>query len=292
MKPSLAELARTVLAPKHIGPVATVWSNCIAGWWLGGGGDFRSLPFLFGGATLIFWGGGLLIQAFTGVFEPQPRLGAHALGRKAIWTLSLALSTAGLLLFVWLSAAAVMLGVALVSLLVFSSFLGWQPALSPVVNGLFRFLLYLLAASVGQEGVTGWPIWCGFALGCYVAGAGYLEAATPTAKRAWAIPLLGIPVLLALLMDTGPFRESGLLLSALLVLWVLRGLRPVFWPGEPDLSATPRELLTGIVLVDWLAACPAMSRFGEATQLPRAVSFAFIGFLLLAFLFQHAAREE
>ncbi|MGH7971790.1 MAG: hypothetical protein ACREIC_24010 [Limisphaerales bacterium] len=272
--------------------MATIWSNCIAGWWLGGGGDFRALPFLFGGATLIFFGGALLTQAFTGAFEPQSRAGAPPLGRKTIWILSIALSGAGLLSFIWLGPAAVVLGVALASLLAFSSFLGWQLALSPVVNGLFRILLYLLAASVGFEGVTGWSIWCGFALGCYVAGAGYLEPATPTAKQTWAIPLLGIPVLLALLMDTGPFRESGLLLSALLILWVLRGLRPVLWPGEPGQPASPRELLTGIVLVDWLAACPAISRFGEATQLPRVVSFAFIGFLLLAFLFQNLAREE
>lgn len=292
MKPSFSELARTVLAPKHLGPVATIWSNCIAGWWLGGGGEFRALPFLFGGATLIFVGGALLARAFTGVFEPQPRPGAPVLARKTAWGLSLACSAAGVVLFIWLGATAIVLGVAMVSLLVFSSFLCWQPILSPIVNGLFRLLLCLLAASVGLDGVTGWSIWCGLALGCYVAGAGFLEPAKAASKRVWAIPLLGTPVFLALLMDTGPFRESGLLLSALLVLWVLRGLRPVFWPGEPSQPTSPRELLTGIVLVDWLAACPAMSRFGEATQLPRAVSFAFIGFLLVAFLFQHLAREE
>jgi hypothetical protein len=249
------------------------------------------LAFLLVGATLIFFGGALLGQAFGGDYRLQQRRGAPPLSIGGMWLVALGCWCAALVAFSFLGIGAVVLGVLLAALLLFASFLRWQAALSPIVYGLFRCSLYLLAASVGLEGITGWSIWCGLAMGCYVAGAGYLEPATPNRKRAWAMLLLAMPVFLALLMDTGPFRESGLLLSLMVLLWVLRGLRPVLWPVEPGQSTSPRELLTGIVLVDWLAACPAISSMGELSQLPRAVSFAFIGLLLLAYLCQLLARD-
>ncbi len=48
---------RTLLILGRVSNLPTVWSNCLAGWWLGGGGNFWKLPFLFLGVSLLDTGG-------------------------------------------------------------------------------------------------------------------------------------------------------------------------------------------------------------------------------------------
>ncbi len=48
---------RTLLILGRVSNLPTVWSNCLAGWWLGGGGNFWKLPFLFFGVSLLDTGG-------------------------------------------------------------------------------------------------------------------------------------------------------------------------------------------------------------------------------------------
>src|SRR2546429_470557 len=48
---------RTLLVLGRVSNLPTVWSNCLAGWWLGGGGNIDKLPFLLEGATFLYTGG-------------------------------------------------------------------------------------------------------------------------------------------------------------------------------------------------------------------------------------------
>jgi hypothetical protein len=280
-------LVRTLAALNRFGPLPTIWSSCLAGWWLGGGGHFRDLPFLFGGATLLIVGGVLLPQAFgmdlgretnlgTGAGSPAQSRVPLILGLGLLVTGALLLLRAGVTTGVW--------GLVVLFLTVLCASLGQDFVVRPTLHGLARFSLYLLAASVGEQGVTGWALWCGLALGIYVAGAGYLDGQGARVSRSWAALLLLTPVALALIMDTGPFRESALLLCAVFVLWAGRCLRAIFWPSEPARPSRARDLLTGIILADWLAACPAVSISGQVNQLSREVSFTFIALFLLALL--------
>ena len=132
------------------------------------------------------------------------------------------------------------------------------------------------------DGVTGWSIWCGLALGAYVAGLGLIvrwENARDSLSY-WPLALLAIPILLALLMDTGRYFEDGLLLSAILLIWVLRCLRHTFWSPERNVPSTVSGLVAGIAFVDWLAAADA----------PRGLSAAFIGCFLATLLLQNFRR--
>jgi hypothetical protein len=86
-----------------------------------------------------------------------------------------------------------------------------------------------------------------------------------------------IPIVLALLMDVGRYREPALLLSALLALWSLGALRQTFWSSEPNVRRTVSELAAGIVFVDWLATCPLSSVLESSNHAPRELSYAFIG---------------
>ncbi len=287
---------RSLLVLRRFGPLPTIWSNCLAGWWLGGEGDLRSLPFLFGGATLLFLGGACLSGMGERPFEGGPRgflmVPPGTSQSRPPWVWCLGAIITGELLLCWLGAASGALGLTLGLLLLGAGFGNRLGVLAPVWEGLTRFFLYVLGASTAAQGVTGEAIWCGLALWAYVAGVGYLELRTASRKPYWPLVLLAVPILLALVMDTGPFREASWLLSGLSVLWVLRCLRPILWPSEPAERRTALELLAGIVLVDWLAACPAASLDTSLSAAARQISFGFIALFLLALVFERLGHER
>ena len=64
---------RTLLILGRVSNLPTVWSNCLAGWWLGGGGNFWKLPFLLLGMSLLYTGGMFLNDAFDEEFDRQRR---------------------------------------------------------------------------------------------------------------------------------------------------------------------------------------------------------------------------
>src|SRR5438105_11549728 len=63
----------TFLVLGRVSNLPTVWSNCLAGWWLGGGGNFGNLPFLLAGATFLYVGGMFLNDAFDAEFDRRHR---------------------------------------------------------------------------------------------------------------------------------------------------------------------------------------------------------------------------
>src|SRR5213075_1303788 len=69
----LMSFLRTFLILGRVSNLPTVWSNCLAGWWLGGGGNSGMLPFLFAGVTLLYLGGMFLNDAFDVEFDRQHR---------------------------------------------------------------------------------------------------------------------------------------------------------------------------------------------------------------------------
>jgi len=47
----------TLLILGRVSNLPTVWSNCLAGWWLSGGGNFWKLALLLAGASALYTGG-------------------------------------------------------------------------------------------------------------------------------------------------------------------------------------------------------------------------------------------
>ena len=174
------------------------------------------------------------------------------------------------------------LGLALVVGIVFYNTVHKLVSFAPLLMGICRFFLYVIAASAADKGVTGWSIWCGLALASYIAGLRYFahQEGKVGLPSWWPVCLLGIPVVLALIMDAGIYREAGLLLSAVFVLWTLRCLRQTFWSPERNLKDTLSGLVAGIVFVDWLAVADA----------PRELGMVFLVLFLTALLFQRLLR--
>ena len=286
---------RTILALSRPARLPTIWSNCLAGWWLGGGGNPGNFPTLFGGATMLFLGGACLNDAFDTEFDRLHRPGrpipAGAIGHDMVFRWGVAFLATGALLFVFLGRTVGGLALAFVFFSVLYNALLRLLPFAPVLKGLCRCLLCLLGAATADRGVTGWSIWCGIALAAYVAGLSWLETwrEKPSETKAWPVALLSVPVVLALIMDVNGFRETGLLLSAVLALWVLRCLRPAFWAPERDLARATADLVAGIVFVDWLATCP-VTMPGQVPPGPRELSFAFLILFGLSVLFQRLSH--
>src|SRR5262249_32326276 len=113
----------------------------------------------------------------------------------------------------------------------------------------------------GAEGATGWAVWCGLALMAYVIGLSCLARGESTRvdPPLWPVALLAGPIILALFMNVGQYRQSALLLSAAVALWVVRSLRPALWSSERNVGRAVSNLLAGIILVDFLAVNGAPS---------------------------------
>lgn len=276
---------RAFLILGRVSNLPTVWSNCVAGWWLGGGGNSAKLPFLFAGVTLLYLGGMFLNDAFDVAFDRQHRkerpIPAGAISAGAVWRWGFAwiIVGAGFLFFIGTSPG--VLGVVLALGIVLYDAIHKLVTFSPVLMGLCRFFVYLIAAATGSFGVTGWAIWGALALAAYVVGLSFLarrESAGGPAQ-AWPVLLLGMPILLAALMNVGAYREPALWLSLVLAMWVTRCLRTAFWASTINIGRTVSGLLAGIVFADWLAV-------GPTSQFPQWLNVAFLILFGAALLFQ------
>ncbi len=273
---------RTFLALSRAATLPTVWSNCLAGWWLSGGGNAHKLPLLLAGATLFFLGAAFLNDTLDEQYDRQFRR-VRPIPSGAI-TSSAALRWSVLSFFLgeacWfaLGKTTAGMGLALALCAALYNAIHRLITFSPVLLGLCRLLLYLVAASAAAQGVGGGSIWCGLALALYVVGAGCLPRPENTRGLAdyWPALLLLAPIFLALLMDTGPYRLPGLELCAIFGLWVLYCLRHAYWPVDRNLARAASGLVAGIVLADWLAV----------VDVPRELSLVFLGLFGAALLLQ------
>ena len=270
MNQNLVRQLRTLLVLGRVSNLPTVCSNCLAGWWLGGGGNFGKLPLLFFGVSALYTGGMFLNDAFDAAFDRQRRpsrpIPSGAISLAAVWRWSFALLGLGALTLAVLGKTTGVLTLALLGCIIIYSATHKAITASPWLMGLCRFWVYVIAGSTGVGGVNGGPIWCGMALAVYVAGLS--SVARRKSFRGpvpyWPLLLLAAPIFLAMLMNAGDARKDAMLVSLLLVLWVARCARTIFQTGEVNVGRIVSGLLAGIVLVDWLAVAP---------QIPHRLSF-------------------
>ena len=69
----MSQKFRTLLNLGRVSNLPTIWSNCLAGWWLSGGGNYWKLPLLLLGASALYTGGMFLNDAFDVDFDRQRR---------------------------------------------------------------------------------------------------------------------------------------------------------------------------------------------------------------------------
>ena len=253
---------RTLLVLGRVSNLPTVWSNCLAGWWLGGGGNSAKQPPLLFGVSALYIGGMFLNDAFDTEFDRQRHasrpIPSGAISLAAVWRWSFALLALGAILLAVLGKTTGVLTLVLLACIIIYDAAHKAITASPWLLGLCRFWVYVIAGSTGVGGVNGGPIWCGAALAFYVTGLssvarrGNFRGPVPY----WPLLLLAAPVFLAMLMNAGEARKDAMLLSLVFVLWAARCARTIFQPGEANVGRIVSGLMAGIILVDWLAVAP------------------------------------
>ncbi len=233
----------------------TVWSNCIAGCWLGGWASSATVLLLCVAGSL-FYTGGMFLNDFCDVgfdrqYKPDRPIITGQVTRRQVGLAAVVLFLMGLLLALAIKPVVALFGAILVIVITTYDLLHKRVSWAPVLMALCRFLLYLTAAAAGLLGLT--PRALGFAigLGLYVVGLSYLargESRADRSSRLWLL-LLFAPVLVGLCFD---FAAFTLLCSLPLLLWIWRA----FVVAKANVGRGVGALLAGIVLVDLLAVSP------------------------------------
>ncbi|MEO6035368.1 MAG: UbiA family prenyltransferase [Verrucomicrobiota bacterium] len=273
---------RTLLILGRTSNLPTVWSNCVTGWFLGGGGNAARLFWLFLGATLLYTGGMFLNDAFDADFDRQHRrqrpIPSSAISEHDVWLYGFLQLGVGLLLLVQLGIITAILSILLVGCILLYDAIHKLVAISPLLMAACRLFLYLVAASVADDGVQGLVVWSGLALAMYIVGLSYLarKESSRGPLNNWPCYLLAGPLLLGATVNYGDGKILPVVILFLLAAWILWCLRHIFWRPQRNIGFTVSLLLAGIPLVDWLA-------LGGGTPL---VSAIFLLLFFAALLFQ------
>jgi len=253
---------RTLLILGRVSNLPTVWSNCIAGWWMAGHGNLWKLPLLFLGTSAMYTGGMFLNDAFDAEFDRQRRstrpIPSGAITIELVWIWSFSLLAGGTL-----ALALIGTGTGVLALLLLASIIVYDAThkaitASPWLMGLCRFWVYVIAGTTGKNGLDGGPIWCGAVLAFYVVGLSYVARRESFRGPVpyWPLVFLAAPIVMAMMMNTGDARKAAIYLSIVLLVWVGWCVRTIFFRSDVNVGKIVSGLLAGIILVDWLAVAP------------------------------------
>ncbi len=252
-------LWRTLLILGRVSNLPTVWSNCAAGWLLGGEGELWTLLLLCLGATFFYVGGMYLNDACDAEFDRQHRqerpIPSGAISVTAVYVLGFGGLILGQLIFLLLGKTVAIFGLILAVCILLYDVVHKFTVFSPVLMALCRLFLFLGAAAAGSYGINGLAVWSAVVLACYIIGLSYIakQESSLGILRFWPSIFMAAPVVLAYIINGPDYRLAGLWFSALLIGWVIWCLRFTFWSPERNIGRTVSGLLAGIVLVDLLA---------------------------------------
>jgi 4-hydroxybenzoate polyprenyltransferase len=141
-----------------------------------------------------------------------------------------------------------------VCILLYNAVHKWAP-IAPVLMGMCRLGVYLMAAAAAQRGVSGEVIWKGLALAAYIVGLSCLARKESSRMRInfWPSLLLAMPVVFAGLIDNRPSWMPAVVYSLVVAAWSVWAMSRSLGQAEPNIGYTVSRLLAGIVLVDLLA---------------------------------------
>lgn len=274
---------RALLVLGRVSNLPTVWSNCLAGWLLGGGGAISNLLIACLGTTCIYVGGMYLNDAFDEQFDREYRkerpIPSGLVSSGEVWMWGSAWLLAGTILLSFFGVTTMTLVFLLATCVVVYDAVHKAIAFSPVLMAMCRFFVYLIAASLAVDGVTGFTIWSALALGLYIVGLSYIARKESIRGMLgyWPAYLLATPIVLAFIGNEGQYAQRALLLSMILGCWILRCLQFTYWSTQRQVGRTVSGLLAGIVWVDLLAVAGGPGI---------AVSTVFLGLFILALVFQ------
>lgn len=283
--PDKPALLRTLLVLGRISNLPTVWSNCLAGWLIGGSGEWRAFLQLALGASLLYVGGMFLNDACDESFDRQHRterpIPSGSISGRTVWVLSYVALGAGALLLVFLGRALILPALGLLACIVFYDVVHKQTVYAPVLMAGCRFLLYVVAGAAALGGTSARLLWCAGALAAYIVGLSFIarKEAHQISVCRWSVFLLPVPVLVANVLGGSELPLAGHLSGLALLIWIAWSVRQLVRNKAGFIGQTVSRLLAGIILVDMLAVPDASGAqlvvfalmFGGALLLQRTV---------------------
>lgn len=282
--PKTQSLLKTLLDLGRVSNIPTVWTNCLAGWMLGGGGEVATLIVLCVAGSLVYIGGMYLNDAFDVTWDVDHKndrpIPAGLIPQRPVWLMGWGMLFAGLGGLATLGLEPAILGAQMTFCVVLYDAIHKKISWSPIIMAACRFFLLLTAVSCGNLGINGFAVWCSVVLAAYIVGLSYIAKAEslPGLLRYWPIVFLASPIVLAVLVNDGEAREKGWVISAILGLWVIKSLKHLFVREGRSIGAAVSGLLAGICLVDLLAVA----------IIPPQVGSIFLGCFLMCLVLQRS----
>jgi hypothetical protein len=250
---------RTLLVLGRVSNLPTVWSDALAGWCLGGYGNWTTLACVALAASFLYEGGMFLNDAFDAKFDRHHRrtrpIPSGAISEREVWQWGFLWLALGLTVAVCLGMAVMMWAAVLGACILLYNVVHKLTPLSTILMGMCRLCVYLMAASAAQQGVSGEVIWKGLALAAYIVGLSCLarQENSRGAIRLWPGLLLATPMVFAGLIDNGDSWLPALVYALVSAAWSSWALSWSMGRQEPNAGYTVSRLLAGVVLVDVLA---------------------------------------
>ena len=278
-------LLRTLLILGRVSNLPTVWSNCLAGWLLAGGGAWSRFAVLCGGASLLYIGGMFLNDAcdvrFDAAHRKERPIPSGAIAARTVWLLSALLLAAGAGQLAALGTNTALMTVGLLACIVAYDLVHKRTALAPLLMAGCRFLLYLVAGSAALGGFSAKLLWCAGALAAYIVGLSFIarKEAQNVKPNLLVQPLFIAPLIAGHLHVTPENKVTLGLIGFGYLGWVIWSLWHLIKGGAPAIGRTVSALLAGIVLVDMLAVqggggmmpLAFLAMFGSALILQRKI---------------------
>ena len=267
--------ARVALRLGRVSNLPTVWTNVLAGGVLAGA-TLRPAPvaLLVVALSLFYVGGMYLNDAFDRDVDrrerPERPIPSGAVSATTVFAAGFALLASGAAALVPFGRPAVVSGAALAATIVWYDVRHKRDALSPVVMGLCRVLVYVTAA-VALVSELSRPVVLGAAaLLAYLIGLTYVakqENLTEVANL-WPVACLAVPF--AYVVPTAVVSPAVAAIAAAFLVWVIMALRRLAPAAGPDIGGAVVRLIAGISLLDALLVA-ARGRPGVAAVAVAAV---------------------
>lgn len=258
-----------VLKLGRVSNLPTVWTNVLVGVVVVGGaiGDTR-VPWIILAISLCYVAGMFLNDAFDREFDarhrPERPIPSNQATAAAVFGAGFAMLVAGVAVLAWVGFGfaggtgwrPVAAGIALAAAIVFYDWHHKRNALSPVVMGLCRMLVYFTAGYAIAVELPGRLFVLGLLLVCYLIGLTYIAKQEHLGRVAnlWPLAFLALPLLWGLTASLGnaAFASAALSMLAwvLFVAWVVYSLSFLRRRAPGDVPRAVGSLLAGICLWD------------------------------------------
>jgi len=249
----------TLLRLGRISNVPTVWTNVLAGSVIAGGDQHPSEIALIVAAMTAFYVGGMYLndffdRAIDARDRPGRPINAGEIRASSVLLIGVGLLVAGIALMTPFGPSAVLCGILLAGVIVLYDVWHKGNALSPIIMGLCRALVYVGTGVAATGSVSNATMIGAIALASHVAGITYAakQESLDRVGTLWPLMLLAVPFFVALLA----LFSGWIVIAAFILLLTADALALRLLMKRPTRGAVPLAvsgLIAAISLVDALA---------------------------------------